>query len=118
VLILHKRVIEKVLMIFFAHSLDELAGEEKTKWIKHIETLQSFFNVLALGNEQKPGHWKCRIKNDDEVGDYSFTDGQATLIEKQLAPVIEKALTLQESRKDYWTKVVKKTMWILTTLCQ
>jgi hypothetical protein len=70
--------------------------EEKTKRIKHIETLQSFVNTLNLGYEQRPGHCKCPIKNDGDYGYCSFTDGHAKLIEEQLAPIIEKALTLQE----------------------
>jgi hypothetical protein len=77
------------------------------KRTKHIETLQSYDNALALGDERKPGHWKCPIKNDNEVGDCSFTDMQAEYIEEKSAPNIEKALTLQESRNDDWIKVVK-----------
>jgi hypothetical protein len=57
VLHLHKRVIEKVLTMLFTRSLAELASEEKTKRIKHLETLQSYVNTLALGTENKPGHW-------------------------------------------------------------
>jgi hypothetical protein len=49
VLILHKRIIEKELMLLFTHSLDELASKEKTRQIKHIETLQSYVNTLVLG---------------------------------------------------------------------
>jgi hypothetical protein len=78
---LHKRVIEKVITILSTHSLDELTREEKTNRIKHIDTLQSFVNTLALCNEEKPRHWKCPIKNVDEVGDCSFTYGQAKTIE-------------------------------------
>jgi hypothetical protein len=100
VLHLHKRVIEKVLMFLFTRSIDELISEEKIKWIKHIGILQSFVNTLPLGDKRKPGHWKCPIKNDDKVGVCSFMDGQAKVIEEKLAPIIEKTLTLQESRKD------------------
>jgi hypothetical protein len=52
VLHLHKLVIEKVLTLLFTRSLDELASEKKTKRIKHIETLQSYVNTLALGTEK------------------------------------------------------------------
>jgi hypothetical protein len=95
VLYLHKRIIEKVLMLLFTHSLDELASEEKTKRIKHSETLQSFVYTLDLGNDRKPSHWQCPIKNGDKVGDCSFTDMQAKDIGEKLAPIIEKASTLQ-----------------------
>jgi hypothetical protein len=47
-----------------------------------------------LGAEKKPGHWKCPIKNGDEVGDCSFTDLQAKDIEEKLGTIIEKALIL------------------------
>jgi hypothetical protein len=111
-------VIEKELPLFFTRSLDELASEENTKWIKHIDTLQSYVNTLALGNERKPGHWKCSIKNDDEVGDCRFTGMQAKYIEEKLGSIIEKPLTLQQSCKNDWLKVVKKMTWILMTLHQ
>jgi hypothetical protein len=114
VLHLHISVIEKVLTLLFTYSLDKLASDEKIKRIKHIETPQSYVNTLDLGNTRKPGHWKCPIKNGDEVGDCSFTDMQATYIEKKLVPIIEKAFTLQESRKDAWIKVVKQMTWVLT----
>jgi hypothetical protein len=108
VLHLHKCVIEKVLTLLFTRSLDELASGEKTKRIKHIETLQSYFNTLALGNKNKPGHWKFPIKNGDEVGDCSFTDMQAKYIEEKLGDIIEKAFLLKKSRKDDWHDVTKK----------
>jgi fructose-bisphosphate aldolase class 1 len=43
---------------------------------------------------------------------------QAKTIEEQLVPIIENALTLQESRKDERIEVVKRMTWILMTLCQ
>jgi hypothetical protein len=60
VLHLHKRVIAKVLTLLFTRSLDELASEEKTKWIKHIEMFHSFLTCslwatsrhLVTGNVQ------------------------------------------------------------------
>jgi hypothetical protein len=91
----HKRGIEKEITLLFTRSLDELTSEGKRKWIKHIETLQSYVNTLAVGNERKPGHWKCPIKNSDEVGDGSLSDMHAKYIEEKLDPIIEKALTLQ-----------------------
>jgi hypothetical protein len=118
VLHLHKRIIEKVPTLLFTRSLDELASGEKTKRIKHIETLQSYVNTLALDTENKPGHWKCPLKNGDEVGDCSFTDMQAKDIEEKLGDIIEKAFLLEKSRKDDWHDVKKKMTWILTTLCQ
>jgi hypothetical protein len=100
VLNFHKRAIEKVLTLLFTRSLDELASEEKTKQIKHIDTLQSSVNTFALGTMNKTGHWKCPIKNGDEVGDCSFTDEQARDIEEKLGAIIEKAFILEKSRKD------------------
>jgi hypothetical protein len=82
--------------------------EEKTKRIKHIETLQSYFNTLTLGTDRKLGHWKCPIKNGNKVGDCSFTDMQSKDIEPKLVAIIEKALILEKSRKNDWLKVVKK----------
>jgi hypothetical protein len=35
-----------------------------------------------------------------------------------LAPIIKKALTLQEYRNDDWIEVVERMTSILTTLCQ
>jgi hypothetical protein len=75
-------------------------------------------NTLDLGDDQKPGHWKCPIKNGHEVGGCSFMDGQAKVIEEKLAPIIEKALALQESCKDDWIEVVRKMTWILTPIRQ
>jgi hypothetical protein len=118
VLHLHKRVIGKVLTLLFTRSLDELAIMEKTKRITHIERLQSYVNIIALGSDTKPGHWKCPIKNGDEVGDYSFTDMQAKDIEERFGEIIEKALTLDKSHKDDWHEVTKKMTWVLTTLRQ
>jgi hypothetical protein len=68
--------------------------------------------------DNKPGHWKCTIKNGDRVGDCSFTDMQAKYIEEKLGAVIEKAFILKKSRKNDWLNVVKKMTWILTTLRQ
>jgi hypothetical protein len=117
-LYLQKCVIENIIRRLFTRSLDELAGEEKTNRIKHTETIQSFINTIALGDEEKPGHCKCPIKNGNEVGDYSFSDGQAKTIEEKLASIIEKALLLEESRKYDWIELVKIMSWILTTFCQ
>jgi hypothetical protein len=75
-------------------------------------------NTIALGSDTKPGHWKCPIRNGDEVGDCSFTDLQAKDIEEKLGDIIEKAFTLDKSRKDDWNEVTKKMTWILTTLRQ
>jgi hypothetical protein len=44
--------------------------------------LQSFANMFTLGNEEKPGHWKCPIKTGDEVGDCTFIDVQSKTIEE------------------------------------
>jgi hypothetical protein len=52
VLHLHKRVIEKVLMILFTLSLDELESEKKINRIKHKEKLQSCVSTLALGTKK------------------------------------------------------------------
>jgi hypothetical protein len=85
---------------------------------KHIERLQSYVNTIALGSVTKPGHWKCPIKNGDEVGNCSFTDMQAKYIEEKLGDIIEKAYTLDKFRKDDWNEVTKKMTWILRTLRQ
>jgi hypothetical protein len=53
-----------------------------------------------LGTEKKHAHWKCPIKNSDDVGDCSFTDMQAKDIEEKLGGIIEKALTLVKAGKD------------------
>jgi hypothetical protein len=100
VLHLHRRVIEKVMTLLFTRSLDELTSGDKTKRIKHIERIQSYLNTLALGSKNKPGHWKCPIKNGDKVGYCSFTDMQTKDIEEQLGDIIEKAFTLEISRKE------------------
>jgi hypothetical protein len=90
----------------------------KTKRVEHIEQLQLYINTLALGNENKPCHWKYPIKNGDKVGDASFTDGQAKLIEKKVEGTIKKALPLEESWVTDWTEVCKRLMRILRTLTQ
>jgi hypothetical protein len=59
---------------------------------KHIEGLQSYVNTLAFGSETKPGHWKCPIKNGDEVDDCSFTDMQAKDIEENLGALLKRLL--------------------------
>jgi hypothetical protein len=46
-----------------------------------------------LGGDTKPGHWKCPIKNGDEVGDCSFTDMQAKDIEEKLGVTLLKRLS-------------------------
>jgi hypothetical protein len=73
-----------------------------------VRRKQGALNTLPLGNKEKPGHWQCPIKNGDEVGDCSFTDGQATNSEEKLAPIIAKALTMDESCMDDWVEVVKQ----------
>jgi hypothetical protein len=99
VLHLHKCVIEKVLTLLLTLSLDDLASEGKESG-KHIETLQFYVNSLALGAEQKRGHWKCPINNGDEVGDCSFTDMKAKYIEETLGVIIKKGFILKNSRKE------------------
>jgi hypothetical protein len=71
-----------------------------------------------LGTDRKFGHWKCPIKNGNEVGDCSFTDTQSKDIEPKLVTIIEKALVLETSRNDDWLDVVTNMTWILTTLRQ
>jgi hypothetical protein len=53
VLHLHKRVIEKVITLFFLY-VDELEKEEKKVRVKHIDYLSLCVNTLALGSELKP----------------------------------------------------------------
>jgi hypothetical protein len=118
VLHLHKWIIEKVITLLFTRSVDELASEEKTKRVKHIVVLQSYINTIALGSVTKPGHWKCPVKNQQEVGDCSFTDGQAKKVEQQLPGIIAKALVLEGSKADDWVNVITKLEWILTTFRQ
>jgi hypothetical protein len=64
VLHLQKWIIEKVIMLLFTRSVDELASEEKTKRVKHIGLLQSYINTIALGSVTNPGHWKCPVKTN------------------------------------------------------
>jgi hypothetical protein len=85
------------------------------KRVKHIEQLQLYISTIALGNDNKPGHWKCPIKNGDKVSDASFTEGQAKVLEENLAEIIKKVLTLEESLAADWTEVYKSMMWMLTT---
>jgi hypothetical protein len=75
-------------------------------------------DTLALGSEAKPGHWKCPVKNESEVGDCSFTDVQAKNVELQLPEIIERALKLHTSRPQAWKDVVLKMTKIMTTLRQ
>jgi hypothetical protein len=84
VLHLYKRIIEKVITLLFTRLVDELASDEKTKRAEHIIVLQSYIKKIALGGVTKPCHWKCPVKNQQEVGDCSFTDGQANKVELQL----------------------------------
>jgi hypothetical protein len=63
VLHLHKRVIEKVITLFFTRSVDELEKEEKKVRVQHIDYLSLCVDTLALGSEAKPGNWKCPVKN-------------------------------------------------------
>jgi hypothetical protein len=95
---LHKRVIEKVVTLLLTRSMDELTSEEKTKGVKHIDTLQLLINTIALGKSEKPGHWKCPIKDGQEVGDCSFTGVQAKKVDKELPLIIAKVLTLESSK--------------------
>jgi hypothetical protein len=74
--------------------------------------------TLALVNEEKPGHWKCPMKNSDEVGDCSFTNGHEKKIEEKLALIIANALCLEESRMEDWVGVVEMMTWIFTALLQ
>jgi hypothetical protein len=60
-----------------------------------------------LGSNTKPGHWKCPIKNGDEVGDCSFTDMQAKYIEDKLGDIIEKAFTLENHARTIGTMLQK-----------
>jgi hypothetical protein len=89
-----------------------------TKRVQNIEQLQLYSNVLAFGKENKSVHWKFQIKNGDEVGNASFKDGQIKVVEGNLADIIRKALTLEESRADDWTEVFKRLARILSTLRQ
>jgi hypothetical protein len=116
VLHLHKWIIEKVITLLFTRSVDELASEEKTKRVKHIVVLQSYINTITLGSVINPGHWKYPVKNQQEVGDCSFTDGQAKKVEQQLPAIIVKALVLEGSKAGDWVNVTIKVEWILTTL--
>jgi hypothetical protein len=116
VLHLHKRIIEKVITLLFTRSVDELASEEKTKRVKHIVVLQSYINTIALRSVVNPGHWKCPVKNQQEVGDCSFTDGRANKVEQQLPAIIAKDIVLEGSKADDWANVTTKLEWIITTL--
>jgi hypothetical protein len=117
VLHLHNRVIEKVITILFTRSVDELASEEKKKLMKHTGVLQSYINTTALGTVTKPGHWKCPLKNQQEVGDCSFTDGQAKKVELKLPAIIAKVLVLEGSNANDWVNVTTNLEWIHTILC-
>jgi hypothetical protein len=118
ILHLHKREIEKIITLLFTRSVDELNTDVKKKRVAHIELLQSHVNTLALGSVEKPGHWKCPVKNGEEVGDCSFTDGQSKQVEEQLSHIIDNALTLEASRGSEWKNVCKRMTWIMTTLRQ
>jgi hypothetical protein len=115
---LHKKIIEKVITILFTRSVDELASEENKKRVKHTGVLQSYINTIALGGVTKPGRWKCPVKDQQEVGDSSFTDCQAKKVELQLPAIIAKALVLEGSKANDWANVINKLDWILTTLRQ
>jgi hypothetical protein len=116
VLHLYKHVIEKLVMLLFTRSMDELTSKEKNKRVKHIDNLQLLINMIALGKPEKPGHWNCPIKDGQEVGDCSFTDVQAKKVEMKLPLSIVKALTFERSKAQKWITVVKDLEWILTTL--
>jgi hypothetical protein len=75
-------------------------------------------NTLDLGGEAKPGHWKCPVENENEVGDCSFTDVQAKNVEQKLPEIIDRALKLYTSRPQAWKDVVLKMRKIMTTLRQ
>jgi hypothetical protein len=64
--------------------VDELEKEEKKVRVTHIDYLSSCVNTLALGSESKPGHRKCPVKNESEVGGCNFTDVQAKNMELKL----------------------------------
>jgi hypothetical protein len=98
--------------------MDELISEGKTKRVKHIDTLQLLINMIALGKPEKLVHWKCRIKDSQEVGDCPFTCFQAKKVEMKFPLIIAKALTLERSNAQKWINVVKDLEWILTTLRQ
>jgi hypothetical protein len=88
------------------------------KRVKHIVVLQSYINTIALGSVTKPVHWKCPVKNQQEAGDSSFTDGQAKKVEQQLPAIITKVLVLEGSKAEDCVNVTTKLEWILTTLRQ
>jgi hypothetical protein len=71
-----------------------------------------------LGSEANPGHWKCPVKNESDVGDCSFTDVQAKSVELKLSEIIDKALKLHTSRPRAWKSVVLQMTKIMTTLRQ
>jgi hypothetical protein len=112
------RIIEKVIMHLFIRSVDDLASEEKTKRVKHIGVLQSYINMIALGSVKKPGHCKCPVENQQEVGDCSFTDSQEKKVKLQLPAIISKAMLLEGSKENDWVNLTTKLEWILTTLRQ
>jgi hypothetical protein len=118
VLHLHKHIIEKVITLLITRLFDELACKEKKKRVKHIDVLQSYISTIALGSVTKPGHWKCPIKQQQEVGNCSFTDGQAKKVELKLPDIITKALVMEGSKAKYWVNLITKLEWILTTLIQ
>jgi hypothetical protein len=77
--------------------VDELEKEEKKVRVQHIDYLSLCVDTLALGSEAKPGHWKCPVKNESEVGDCIFTDVQANNVEQKLPEIIDQVLKLHTS---------------------
>jgi hypothetical protein len=108
----------KVVTLLFTQSMDELTSEEKTKIVKHIATLHFSINTIALGKPEKPGHWKCPIKDGQEVGDCSFKDVHAKKVEMKLPLIIAKALILERSKAHQLSTMVKDLEWILMMLQQ
>lgn len=80
--------------------------------------MQSFVNTLALGEANKPGPWKCPIKNGEEVGECSFTNVQAKKVEIELQSIIAWCLTLENLPASDWQICCDQMTWILTTLYQ
>jgi hypothetical protein len=95
---LHKRVIEKVAIMLFTRSVDELKTEVKKKRLYHILKLETIINHNGMGSPEKSGIWKCPIKNLEEVGECKFMDVQAERVEKVLCIIIDRALTLETSK--------------------
>jgi hypothetical protein len=64
---LHTQIIEKVIMLLFTPSVDELASEARTKLVKHTNVLQSYTKRNIVGQCDKSGplevqfcRWLCK----------------------------------------------------------